>query len=67
MRRLRILWTFFRIGAAGELQYRSNFLIQGLQSLISLGTGLAGLAVVFAHTSNLGGWRPVQLLAVLGV
>jgi ABC-2 type transport system permease protein len=50
-----------------EIQYRTSFIIQALQSLIGLGTGLAGLGVVFAHTSNLGGWKPTQLLAVLGV
>lgn len=67
MSRLRLLATFFRLGLANELQYRANFGIQFLQSLVGLGTGLAGLAVVFAHTQTLGGWRPAQLLAVLGV
>jgi ABC-2 type transport system permease protein len=64
---LRLLWTFFRVSTLREIQYRTNFAIQALQSLIGLGTGLAGLAVVFSHTSNLGGWEPAQLLAVLGV
>lgn len=50
-----------------EIQYRTSFIIQAFQSLIGLATGLAGLGVVFSHTSNLGGWRPYQLLAVLGV
>lgn len=64
---LRLLWAFFRVSSMREIQYRASFIIQALQSLIGLGTGLAGLGVVFAHTSNLGGWRPAQLLAVLGV
>jgi ABC-2 type transport system permease protein len=67
MRYLRLLWSFFRVSSLREIQYRTNFIIQGLQSLIGLGTGLAGLGVVFAHTSNLGGWKPPQLLTVLGV
>ena len=64
---LRLLWVFFRVGALGELAYRANFVAQAFQSLLALGTGLAGLAVVFAHTDTLAGWRPAELLAVLGV
>jgi ABC-2 type transport system permease protein len=67
MRYVRLLWAFFRISSLNEVQYRANFFLQALQSLIGLMTGLAGLGVVFAHTSNLGGWKPPQLLAVLGV
>jgi ABC-2 type transport system permease protein len=67
VRYARLLWSFFRVSSLREIQYRANFFIQALQSLIALGTGLAGLGVVFAHTSNLGGWKPPQLLAVLGV
>jgi ABC-2 type transport system permease protein len=64
---LKLLWAFFRVSSMREIQYRTSFIIQALQSVIGLGTGLAGLGVVFAHTSNLGGWKPTQLLAVLGV
>jgi ABC-2 type transport system permease protein len=64
---LRLLWVFFRLGALSELQYRANFFVQMFQSLIGLVYALAGLAVVFAHTDTLGGWRADELLAVLGV
>lgn len=64
---LKLLWSFFRVSSLREVQYRTNFMIQALQSAVGLGTGLAGLGVVFSHTSNLGGWRPAQLLAILGV
>ena len=64
---MRLLWVFFRVGALNELQYRVNFFIQLLQSLIALGTGLIGLALVFSHTTTLHGWTPPQLLAVMGV
>jgi ABC-2 type transport system permease protein len=50
-----------------ELQYRVNFFIQLLQSLLELGTGLVGLALVFSHTGSLGGWSRPELLAVMGV
>jgi ABC-2 type transport system permease protein len=63
----RLGWLFFRIGAMNELQYRANLVIQLFQSLMALGVGLAVLGLVFAHTSQLGGWTEPQLLAVMGV
>jgi ABC-2 type transport system permease protein len=64
---IRLLWVFFRIGILGELAYRVNFLVQLFQSLLGLGTALAGLAVIFSHTQDLGGWRPDELVALVGV
>ncbi len=64
---IRLLWVFFRVGILGELAYRVNFLVQLFQSLLGLGTALAGLAVIFSHTQDLGGWRPDELVALVGV
>jgi len=63
----RLAWSCFRIGAMNELQYRSNFFLQLLQSVLTLGAGLIGLAVVFGRTSDLNGWSREELLAVMGV
>jgi ABC-2 type transport system permease protein len=63
----RLIGVFFRIGAMNEMQYRVNFLMQLLQSLIALGTGLIALALVFSHTTDLAGWSRPELLAVMGV
>jgi ABC-2 type transport system permease protein len=67
IRALRVAWLYFRIGVMNEFQYRVNFLIQLVQSVLQLGTGLVVLALVFSHTSRLHGWRPAQLLVVLGI
>lgn len=67
MRLLRLLWVFFRVGAMGELAYRANFFLQLLESAIDLGTALGGLAVVFSYTATLGGWRPEEVAALVGV
>ena len=67
MRLFTLARTYLRIGIANELQYRVNFLIQILQSLIALTTGLIGLALVFNHANELGGWSRPELLAVMGV
>jgi ABC-2 type transport system permease protein len=67
MRYLRLLWTFFRVGVMGELAYRVNFFVQLFESLLELGTAIAGLAVIFSYTSTLGGWTPDQVLGLVGV
>jgi len=63
----RLAWSFFRIGAMNELQYRSNFFLQLLESFLTLAAGLVGLAVVFGRTANLNGWTRPELLVVMGV
>ncbi len=67
MRLPNLVWSYLRIGIANELQYRVNFFIQLLQSLVALATGLIGLWLVFSHTTQLGGWSQPELLAVMGV
>ena len=67
MHKLRLIWVFIRLGVLNELQYRANFWIQLLRSLVGLVTALAGLGVVFAQTDDLGGWRQSELLALVGV
>jgi ABC-2 type transport system permease protein len=67
MRIFQLIATYLRIGILNEMQYRVNFLIQLLQSFIALATGLIGLALVFSHTTDLGGWTRPELLAVMGV
>jgi len=62
-----VLWIYLRVGILGEMQYRVNFFLQIVQSLIALGTGLVALSLVFSYTEELAGWRPAELLAVLGV
>ena len=65
--RLRLVGTFMRVGVMNEMQYRINFFLQLIQSILTVGTGLIILAVVFSKTDELGGWSRPQLLAVMGV
>jgi ABC-2 type transport system permease protein len=67
MHAIRLAFTYLRIGVSNELQYRVNFFIQILQSLIALGVGLIGLALVFNYTNDLNGWTQPELLAVMGI
>ena len=67
MNSLRLFWVFLRTSVLSELAYRANFFLQLFESLVDLGTALAGLAVVFSYTATLGGWRPDEVLALVGV
>ncbi len=64
---MRIIWTYFRLGVLSELEYRANFFIQLLESLLGLLVALGGLVVVFNHTDTLGGWLPDHLVALVGI
>ncbi|GAB4508687.1 MAG: ABC-2 family transporter protein [Anaerolineae bacterium] len=65
--RLNVIWLFFKLSVLNELQYRANFFVQLFQSALALVISLGGLVIVFDHTDSLNGWRPPELLAVLGV
>ena len=67
MNYLKIIGTYFRLGALNELEYRANFWVQMLESTVNLIVALGGLAVVFAHTETLAGWSPNQLIALVGI
>ncbi len=67
MRILRLLWVFLRVGVMGEMAYPANFLAHLVDSALELATALAGLALIFAHTTTLGGWRSDELVALVGV
>jgi ABC-2 type transport system permease protein len=67
VRSLGLLWLSFRLGVLNALQYRANFFIQLVRSLVGLGTALAGIAVVFGQTDDLAGWSREEIVAVLGV
>ena len=66
MTTLRVALLHLRIGVMNDLQYRVNFALQVLQSLLSLATGLIVIALVYSHVAELNGWSQSELLAVLG-
>lgn len=67
MARTPLAWTFLRVAALNELQYRVNFVLSLVQSLIAVATALVVLALVFAHTDSLGGWSSDELLVIMGI
>jgi ABC-2 type transport system permease protein len=67
MQTLRVALLHLRVGVMTDLQYRVNFALQVLQSLLALATGLVVFALVYSHTTELNGWSQNELLVVLGV
>jgi ABC-2 type transport system permease protein len=67
MRSIGLALLSLRLGVLNALQYRADFFIQLLQSFVGLATALAGLAVVFNQTNQLGGWSQEELVALVGV
>jgi ABC-2 type transport system permease protein len=59
--------VFFRIGLLGETAYRANFWVQFFETGLNLAMALAAIAVVYSQTDSLGGWRPYDLTALIGV
>jgi ABC-2 type transport system permease protein len=67
MRYLRLIGSFARASAQGEMAYRANFVISLLHSLLNLGTGVLGLVVLFDQVETVRGWDFPATLALLGV
>ena len=67
MNALRVSLLHLRIGVMNELQYRVNFALQVLQSLLAVATGLIVLWLVYSYTTELNGWSESELLALLGI
>jgi ABC-2 type transport system permease protein len=64
---MRLAWLFLRVGVMNELQYRVNFFVQLLQSIVSTGTGLIVIGLIFQRTDELHGWSRPELLVVMGI
>lgn len=67
MTTLRVALLHLRIGVMKDLQYRINFALQVLQSLLAIAVGLIVFQLVFSYTSELNGWTHSDLVALLGV
>lgn len=64
---VRLVGLHWKVAALNELQYRANFWVQLVNSVVTLVTGLVAIALVYSHTTSLGGWSRPELLTVMGV
>lgn len=64
---IKLAWTYLRLGVLNEMQYRANFFVAIVQSLLGVAVAIAVLALVYSKTNALDGWTQSELLVVLGV
>lgn len=66
-RYLHILIIFYKAAILADLEYRTNFIVNLLLSLVSVSWSVAGVAVFFLHTDEIRGWDFYGLMVVLGL
>jgi ABC-2 type transport system permease protein len=64
---VRIGRTYVRLGVLNIMQYRAEFFVALVNAMITLGTQVLGLAVVFGQTADLSGWTPAGLVTLIGI
>ena len=67
MHYLRLISIFARTSFQEEAAYRANFFLNMMYSLLNLGTGVLGVAVLFNQIQSVSGWDFNGTLALLGV
>jgi ABC-2 type transport system permease protein len=67
MHALTVTRTFFRLGLLNIMQYRTDFFVSLLNVLITLGTQILGLQVIFGQTTDLRGWTRDDLIVLIGI
>lgn len=66
MRYLRLIRSYISIAVQNLLAYRLNFWISLLYSVLSFGSGVLGLVVLFSQVEAVRGWTFGSTLALLG-
>lgn len=64
---LRLVRCFFEASAQNTLAYSTDFWLSLIHSLLNLGVGVLGLAVLFGQVETVHGWDFPATLALLGV
>src|SRR2546430_16056688 len=66
VRYVRLLWIFLRTEMQYELEYRTNLVLDIMQSLVIMGTSVGAVFVLFSYTTVLNGWDLGAMLVLLG-
>ncbi len=67
MQPFRLIGSFMRASIQEDAAYRTNFFISLFTSLLSLLTGILGVAVLFNQIDSVKGWTLASTLTLLGV
>jgi ABC-2 type transport system permease protein len=64
---LRVVRAHLVVGLLNAVQYRTDFAIAMVNAVISLGSAVIGLSVIFDNTADLNGWTADEMLVLVGV
>lgn len=63
---LRVLAVQLRLGAVNAMQYRADFVMQGLMAVMWVGVAVVPLMVVYQDRTHVAGWSWPQAMVVMG-
>lgn len=64
---LRLLWVSIKTSALTSMQYRADFVVQGLMSLVWTALALVPLLILYDHQQAVAGWDFGPALVVMGL
>ncbi len=64
---LKILKIFAGSSVSAQMEYRANFIVQMISSLVAFVGALLGLSVLFGDDAGLGGWSLLEAQVLVGV
>ena len=67
MHSLSVIVTYLKLGILNVVQYRADFFFQLISLVISLGTSVFGLLIIFGQTDSVGGWSRDDLIALIAI
>jgi ABC-2 type transport system permease protein len=66
-RYLKLIGIFAGASVAAKLEYRANFVVNILESVVRAVAGVLGLLILFGDGNGLGGWSRDEALVLVGV
>ena len=67
MRYIRLLGIFYKNSLYTEMEYRANFIVNTIMSLVWFSFAILGLKVFFFHRNQIGQWGYYEALVVVGI
>ena len=67
MRYLRLLGIFYKNSLYTEMEYRANFIVNTIMSLVWVAFAILGLKIFFFHRDQIGQWGYYEAMVVVGV
>jgi ABC-2 type transport system permease protein len=67
MRYIRLLGIFYKNSLYTEMEYRANFIVNTIMSLIWFSFAILGLKVFFFHRDQIGQWGYYEAMVVVGI